>query len=57
MTLMTQAPPPVDAAPSLPATVVRKSRYNVAGASTLWTGPQANPRRIRLTTPGNPVHR
>ena len=58
MVLMTQTPPqPLEEAPALPAQTVRKTRCNVAGTSMLWSGPQANPRRIRLTSPGNPVHR
>jgi hypothetical protein len=58
MMLMTEvAPPVVDDAPALAYPAVRKTRCNIAGTSTLWTGPQANPRRIRLTAPGNPVHR
>jgi hypothetical protein len=58
MMLMTETPPPVvDEAPALASPVVRKTRCNVAGTNALWTGPQANPRRIRLTAPGNPVHR
>lgn len=58
MTLMTETPPPVvDDAPPLPSPSVRKTRCNVSGTNMMWTGPQANPRRIRLTTPGNPVHR
>ncbi len=57
MMLMTETPPPVvDDAPALPMLTARKTR-NVAGSSTLYTGLQANPRRIRLTAPGNPVHR
>ena len=58
MMLMTEMPPPVvDESPTLPTLTVRKSRCNVTGTTTLWSGPQANPRRIRLTAPGNPVHR
>jgi hypothetical protein len=58
MMLMTETPPPVvDEAPALPTPTVRKSRCNIAGTSTLWMGPRANPNRIRLTAPGNPVHR
>jgi hypothetical protein len=58
MMLMTEtAPSVVDEAPALPSPIVRKTRCSVAGTRTLWTGPQANPRRIRLTAPGNPVHR
>jgi hypothetical protein len=43
--------------PAPTASSVRKTRCNVAGTSVLWSGPQANPRRLRLTSPGNPVHR
>lgn len=58
MLLMTETPPSVDQeAAALPAPVVRKTRCNIAGTNVLWSGPQANPRRIRLTAPGNPVHR
>ena len=59
MMLMTETPPPVvEEAAALPdRQSVRKTRCNVAGTSVLWSGPQANPRRIRLTAPGNPVHR
>jgi hypothetical protein len=58
MMLMTETPPSVaHEAPALPSPVVRKTRCTVAGTSLLWTGPQANPRRVRLTAPGNPVHR
>jgi hypothetical protein len=58
MMLITETPPPVvDGMPALPTPFVRKTRCNVAGTSVLWSGPQANPRRIRLTSPGNPVHR
>ena len=58
MMLMTETPPPVDEeTPTVPPQVVRKSRCNIAGTSMLWSGPQANPRRIRLTSPGNPLHR
>ena len=58
MLLMTETPQPVDGAtPTLPAPALRKTRCNIAGTSMLWPGPQANPRRIRLTSPGNPVHR
>ena len=44
-------------APAPSTSSVRKTRCNVAGTSVLWSGPQANPRRLRLTSPGNPVHR
>jgi hypothetical protein len=61
MTLTTDTPPPVDeeaqTMPTPTGTPVRKTRCNVAGTSMLAIGPQANPRRIRLTSPGNPVHR
>ena len=58
MMLTTETPPSVhEEAPALPTPVVRKTRCNIAGTNTLWNGPQANPRRIRLTAPGNPVHR
>jgi hypothetical protein len=58
MMLMTETPPPaVDDATPPSTSIVRKTRSDIAGTSTLWTGPQANPRRIRLTAPGNPVHR
>jgi hypothetical protein len=58
MRLMTATPPPiVDDMPALPMLTARKTRNSVAGSSTLYTGLQANPRRIRLTAPGNPVHR
>jgi hypothetical protein len=33
------------------------SRSGLVGLRPLWSGPLANPRRIRLTAPGNPVHR
>ncbi|HEX4432275.1 MAG TPA: hypothetical protein VHZ96_23590 [Frankiaceae bacterium] len=51
------ATPIADEAPAPSSSTVRTSRCNVAGTSTLWSGPQANPRRTRLTAPGNPVHR
>jgi hypothetical protein len=51
------APSTHEEGPMLPTPVVRKTRCNIAGTNALWSGPQANPRRIRLTAPGNPVHR
>ncbi|HEX4015931.1 MAG TPA: hypothetical protein VHX15_04280 [Frankiaceae bacterium] len=58
MMLTTETPPSVaDDAPAMLEPTARSARCNVSGTSTLWSGPQANPRRIRLTTPGNPVHR
>jgi hypothetical protein len=60
MMVATQTPAARVEKPMVPApsgSSVRKTRCNVAGTSVLWSGPQANPRRIRLTSPGNPVHR
>ena len=58
MMLMTEMPPAVDKDAASKATpTVRKTRCNVAGSGMRLIGPQANPRRIRLTAPGNPVHR
>ncbi len=60
MMVITQTPAPVVETPTVrapSASSVRKTRCNVAGTSVLWSGPQANPRRVRLTSPGNPVHR
>ncbi len=58
MLMTTETPPPVvEDAPLLPAPMARRTRSSVAGVSSLRSGPQANPRRIRLTAPGNPVHR
>jgi hypothetical protein len=61
MMLMTERPPAVDedavSLATLATPPVRKTRCNVAGSGMRLIGPQANPRRIRLTSPGNPVHR
>jgi hypothetical protein len=60
MMVTTQTPVAMVETPTVPApsgSSVRKTRCNVAGTSVLWSGPQANPQRIRLTSPGNPVHR
>ena len=36
---------------------VPQTLNGVSVTRALWSGPLANPRRIRLTAPGNPVHR
>ncbi len=63
MTLLAQTTAPaVQTVPEQPRTVLTSralppSRTVVVGLRPLWSGPPANPRRIRLTAPGNPVHR